>query len=90
MYMEGKAKALKEDYAYQAKQQHKKPPLEEDLSIGLKIYHKDKRKHDIDNYCKLVFDALNGILWKDDNQIIELIIQKYIDKEKPRLEIIVN
>jgi Holliday junction resolvase RusA-like endonuclease len=37
---------------------------------------------DLDNYGKLVCDAMNGILWKDDGQICELVLQKvYSDVE---------
>jgi len=35
-----------------------------------RIYH--TVKSDLDNYCKLVFDALNGRLFEDDSQIVEL------------------
>jgi Holliday junction resolvase RusA-like endonuclease len=31
---------------------------------------------DADNYGKLVLDALNGILWRDDSQVVDLRIQK--------------
>ena len=33
-------------------------------------------KPDIDNYAKLVMDALNGFLWKDDGQVIQLSVYK--------------
>lgn len=33
-------------------------------------------KPDIDNSCKLVADALNGIVWKDDKQIVRLVASK--------------
>jgi len=31
---------------------------------------------DADNYGKLVLDALNGILWRDDSQVVDLRIRK--------------
>jgi len=31
---------------------------------------------DLDNYCKLVEDALNGICYKDDSQIVRLLACK--------------
>jgi Holliday junction resolvase RusA-like endonuclease len=33
-------------------------------------------KSDLDNYFKLASDALNGIVWDDDSQIVELIARK--------------
>lgn len=41
---------------------------------------------DIDNYIKLVLDSLNGIAFKDDNQICELVSRKFYSKN-PRIEI---
>lgn len=37
-----------------------------DFSLG------DRRRCDVDNLCKAVLDACNGIAWLDDNQIDEL------------------
>lgn len=31
---------------------------------------------DVDNYAKLIGDALNGIVWRDDSQIAELRVSK--------------
>lgn len=40
---------------------------------------------DIDNLQKGIFDALNGVCWKDDSQIVEVLAQKvYVDSE-PRI-----
>lgn len=36
----------------------------------------DLTKPDVDNIAKIILDALNGIAYKDDNQIIELYIKK--------------
>lgn len=38
---------------------------------------------DLDNYIKIL-DGINGIVWKDDSQIVELTARK-IYGEKPRL-----
>ena len=40
-------------------------------------------KPDADNFAKCV-DALNGIIWRDDAQIVRLIAQKFYS-ERPRL-----
>ena len=34
-------------------------------------------KPDLDNIAKLVLDALNGIVYKDDSQVVELSISKF-------------
>ena len=43
-------------------------------------------KPDVDNYAKGIKDALNGIIWKDDSQVVELQIKKFYSKN-PRVEI---
>ena len=43
-------------------------------------------KPDIDNLCKATLDSFNGILWKDDSQIVDLNTHKYYS-ENPRIEI---
>lgn len=34
------------------------------------------RKPDLDNQIKLVGDALNGCLWRDDAQLVEVVARK--------------
>jgi Holliday junction resolvase RusA-like endonuclease len=34
------------------------------------------RRGDIDNYTKLILDALNGVAWVDDRQIATLLVRK--------------
>ena len=36
---------------------------------------------DVDNYAKAVLDSLNGVLWVDDDQIINLTVSKEFDSE---------
>lgn len=42
------------------------------------------RKPDVDNIGKVVLDALNGIAYHDDAQVIELVVGKYYD-QNPRI-----
>lgn len=44
------------------------------------------KKPDIDNIFKAVSDALNGVLYKDDKQIIHSRVEKYYSDE-PRVEV---
>ena len=86
-FLRSKAKALKEDYQWQAKSQWKKPPIETEIEVTIKIYLGTKRKADWDNFHKLSMDALNGIVWVDDSQIQRAIVEKFYDKENPRIEV---
>lgn len=42
-------------------------------------------KPDADNFAKVI-DALNGIVWPDDNQVVELTVSKFYST-RPRLEL---
>lgn len=89
-YMSPEGRQLKKDYIWQIKEQWKKKPLKRDLKLSIDIFHYDRRKRDIDNYNKLVLDAMEGLVYENDHQIIELCIRKYYDKENPRILVIVN
>lgn len=44
------------------------------------------KKPDIDNVCKVVADALNGVAYKDDRQIVYTEIAKRYD-DMPRMDV---
>ena len=46
-------------------------------------------KPDVDNYAKGILDGLNSVLWKDDNQVVDLHVSKWYS-EKPRIEVTVR
>jgi Holliday junction resolvase RusA-like endonuclease len=46
-------------------------------------------KPDGTNYAKGIEDALNGIIYKDDSQIVDLQVQKYYS-DNPRVEVTVQ
>lgn len=41
---------------------------------------------DVSNYVKLIEDALNGVVYKDDSQIVRLVAEKYYS-DNPRTEV---
>lgn len=50
--------------------------------------HRPLTKPDIDNVIKVICDALNGIAYKDDTQIIKVTAEKfYSDEPKVIVEI---
>ncbi|MFL8231041.1 RusA family crossover junction endodeoxyribonuclease, partial [Clostridioides difficile] len=44
------------------------------------------KKPDLDNIIKSVADSLNGIAYKDDSQIVEVVSKKYYS-DRPRVEV---
>lgn len=86
--MSRKGKETKESYQWEAKTQWRGYKcVTEALQVGIKLYFGDNRVRDIDNYNKIVLDALTGIVWDDDRQIQKITIEKYIDKSNPRIEV---
>jgi crossover junction endodeoxyribonuclease RusA len=78
---------LKQDWQWQAKSQWKGGPLPGDVHMTAHLYHGTKRERDIDNFSKLLLDALTGIVYEDDSQIVSLTITKAYDKENPRVDV---
>ncbi len=54
-------------------------PWDVDVSMKIQLKFKDKRRRDIDNYNKLLLDALEGVIYVDDKQICDLEISKASD-----------
>jgi Holliday junction resolvase RusA-like endonuclease len=44
---------------------------------------------DWDNYGKLICDAMNGIFWHDDSQVVDGKVSKYYS-ENPRIEVCIT
>jgi Holliday junction resolvase RusA-like endonuclease len=65
-------------------------PIQGPVSIELRFFRATKRRCDWDNLAKLVCDALNGIAWKDDSQIVDARIVKGHDAGSPRTEVVVQ
>jgi Holliday junction resolvase RusA-like endonuclease len=86
-YMTSQGKALKEAYQWEAKAQWKGRPLEGDVALSVTLYFGTNRRADIDNFNKLSLDALTGIVYEDDSQIVELTLRRAYDKARPRIEI---
>jgi Holliday junction resolvase RusA-like endonuclease len=54
------------------------------------VYEKyDPRKPDIDNYVKMYLDVMNNLVYKDDNQVVELWCKK-IFSDKPKVIILIS
>jgi Holliday junction resolvase RusA-like endonuclease len=86
-YLTPEGKAIKEAYQWEAKAQWHSKPLTCELEITVHLYFATKRYTDWDNAHKLWQDSLNGIVWKDDSQIVVAHVYKHYDKHKPRIEV---
>ena len=86
-YMTKEGHAVKEGYQWEAKTQWKNEVLFGNIELAVWLYFADKRKRDIDNYNKLLLDAMSGIVYLDDKQIQKITIIKGHDKKNPRIEV---
>lgn len=51
------------------------------------------QREDVDNLCKLVCDAMNGVAWHDDRQVVDARVRKWRcaqNDNRPRTEVIVE
>jgi Holliday junction resolvase RusA-like endonuclease len=76
-----------EDYGWGAKAQWRGKPLQGEIVLSVTFYFKTKRRRDLDNQNKILFDALSGIVYVDDSQISELRLRREYDRARPRIEI---
>lgn len=54
-------------------------PKETTITISESEYPESRLRGDIDNYIKLIMDALNGVAWDDDRQVVWLYAVKHND-----------
>lgn len=45
------------------------------------------KKPDIDNCVKAVLDAMNGVLWDDDSQVVHMVVSKVYTSMEPYTQI---
>ena len=93
-YYPARSQHFKKTLAYIAKAQMKgKPPITGRLKVDIELCRNvkvdSKRYGDVDNHLKAIFDALNGITFTDDAQIIEVKCAKFKGKE-PYIRIIIE
>lgn len=51
------------------------------------LVYRPARRGDLDNTAKAILDALQGHAYHDDSQIVMLHMERFDDKEDPRVEI---
>lgn len=65
-------------------------PFRGPVTMEVEIYWPDKRRRDLDNTVKSICDALNGIAYEDDSQIVQLLTTKHLDRDNPRAVITIS
>ena len=85
-YMTKEGKDWKELAHYEAKRQYKGELLKGDVKINKVIYYL-KRPRDIQGAQKVLWDALEGVVYENDKQIADYRVVRKWDKNNPRTEI---
>lgn len=60
-----------------------------DVAVRLDLFRPAKRG-DLDNRIKVALDAIQGIAYADDKQIVEIHAYRHDDKADPRLEVAIT
>lgn len=104
-YTDPRAARWRESAAWDVRRQWEGPPLDGPLAVEIDLYFRcppsdcrakaprPRRRHakrpDVDNVVKNLLDLLNGLAWRDDGQVCELMARKWIaaQGEQPRIVI---
>ncbi len=63
------AKTYKESVRNIAQRIFSSPPSDQAVEVRIDYFHTSRRRFDMDNIAKCLLDALNGIAYKDDQQV---------------------
>jgi Holliday junction resolvase RusA-like endonuclease len=64
-------------------------PLSGELVLTANVY-RPRKTGDLDNCLKIIQDSLKGSCFEDDRQIVEIHAFRFDDKEKPRVEVLIE
>lgn len=85
MLISAAGRAYKTECGWMAKSQGARP-VRGEIAVTA-TYYRPRRRGDIDGVQKALFDALNGVAWIDDEQIVDFHAKRREDKRNPRVEI---
>ena len=85
MVKSAEARQYQENAGWMAKEQGLQP-LVDAVAVDVRVY-RPARRGDLDNCLKVVLDAMRGIGYEDDSQIVKIIAQRFDDKVNPRVEL---
>lgn len=87
-----KTKALKEyeDKFYIQCNNYRDANIAGYFELHLKVFYPSERS-DLDNSLKIILDCLQRVkAIRNDNKCVKIVAEKYLDKERPRIEFLIN
>jgi crossover junction endodeoxyribonuclease RusA len=67
---------------------HPAAPYTCEVCINFTVY-RPRKSGDLDNYQKIMFDALQGLAFQNDSQVVEIHGFRKDDAKNPRVEILI-
>lgn len=52
------------------------------VAVSIRLYLHGKRRIDVDNCAKSILDGMKGVVYVDDNQVVDLRVRKLIEKNR--------
>ena len=83
------SKAARE-YIEQVRLAHSGHDLMEGQVVVTVSLYRPRKSGDLDNFFKVALDALQGVVYKDDKQVIEIHAYRHDDKQNPRAVVTVQ
>lgn len=65
-------------------------PIQKRVKVSVWFYENDRRRRDINNYTKTLFDALQGCVYADDKQIDETFLKRCELNEEACIKVVVE
>ena len=60
------------------------------MGVTLACHVGDARTVDVDNLAKNLLDAMKGNAFRDDAQVVRLLVTKVVDRERPRVDVTIE
>ena len=61
-------------------------PVDGPAKVTLEVF-RPRKSGDLDNSIKVLMDALRGVAYRDDSQVVEIRAHRWDDKDNPRVEV---
>lgn len=85
-YKTAKAKEWEDEAGWRVKKVWKRTPIQGDVSVSMQLFLKLDR--DIDGSIKSILDLFQRMgVYENDRQVISLTVDKFVDKDNPRVEV---
>lgn len=65
-------------------------PMQGPIKMEVSLQFRGGRKRDLDNYLKVLIDALKGVYFGDDDQIYEVRAKKGLRSQEDKVEVAIN